>query len=228
VVEQSHRVGRARDARTGRRLLQRARCRLRGEEGRFYVWSRDEVVALFTADEFAVVRAHYGFDGAPNFEGRWHLRVAKSLDAVAAALALAARRKRAAAVGARQAPASARATGSTRTRRQDTDVVERAFAARACARSARLQPRRLLELAMATADFLRTELFCDGDLYATFQDGAARHRGYLDDVAFLLAALLELMQPDSAAPISTLHACLAARCSSGSKIPGGRIFLHRP
>jgi len=110
--------------------------------------------------------------------------------------------------------------------------VERAFAARACARSARLHRADWLELAMATADFLRTELFCDGDLYATFQDGAARHRGYLDDVAFLLAALLELMQAGFRRTDLDLHACLAARCSSGSRSAGGRIFFtghdHEP
>ena len=166
-----------------------------GEEGRFYVWSRDEVVALLTADEFAVVRAHYGFDGAPNFEGHWHLRVAKSLDAVAAALGRSLLDASGLLQSARAKLLHARAQ-RIRPGRDDKILTSwNALLLHGLARAARVFNRAdWLELAMATADFLRTELFCDGDLYATFQDGAARHRGYLDDVAFLLAALLELMQ----------------------------------
>src|SRR5690349_9949138 len=49
-----------------------------GEEGRFYVWSREEAQSLLTPDELAVAAARYGLDGPPNFEGRhWNLRVAK-------------------------------------------------------------------------------------------------------------------------------------------------------
>src|SRR5499427_8428213 len=57
-----------------------------GEEGRFYIWSRDEIAALLTADEFAVVAPHYGLDGPSNFERHWHVRIAKPLDVVAATL----------------------------------------------------------------------------------------------------------------------------------------------
>src|SRR6185295_1849481 len=48
------------------------------EEGKFYVWTPDEVKSLVTPDEYAVVEPHYGLDGEPNFEGEsWHLRVMK-------------------------------------------------------------------------------------------------------------------------------------------------------
>jgi len=50
----------------------------RVKRGGFNVWSRDEVVALLTATSSRWSRP-LRFDGAPNFEGRWHLRVAKSL-----------------------------------------------------------------------------------------------------------------------------------------------------
>src|SRR5262249_17861411 len=57
-----------------------------GEEGRFYVWSADGVATLLSTDEMAVVGAHYGLDDAPNFEGKWHLRVARPLEVVATTL----------------------------------------------------------------------------------------------------------------------------------------------
>ena len=57
-----------------------------GEEGKFYVWTRDEARALLPADEYAVAAPHFGLDGPPNFEGHaWNLRVVVPLDEVAAA-----------------------------------------------------------------------------------------------------------------------------------------------
>src|SRR5688572_15510886 len=54
------------------------------EEGKFYVWTPQEVNALLRAEEYAVVEPHYGLDGVPNFEDKyWHLRVMKPLALVA-------------------------------------------------------------------------------------------------------------------------------------------------
>jgi len=75
---------------------------------------------------------------------------------------------------------------------------------------------------MATADFLRTELFHAGDPVCDVPGWQLRvHRGYLTTSAFLLAALLELMQAVSVASISTCmraraHAAAAVRRSTGS------------
>ena len=55
-----------------------------GEEGRFYVFSREEARAAMSAEEWAAASLHYGFDGPPNFEQRaWHLRVAVPAEEVA-------------------------------------------------------------------------------------------------------------------------------------------------
>ena len=45
-----------------------------GEEGRFYVWTREEIQSI-TGQNYATFAAQYGVDQAPNFEGRWHLRL---------------------------------------------------------------------------------------------------------------------------------------------------------
>ncbi|MEJ2576763.1 MAG: DUF255 domain-containing protein, partial [Gammaproteobacteria bacterium] len=44
-----------------------------GEEGRFYVWDRDEVAELLSPEEYRVFAPRFGLDRPPNFEGRWHL-----------------------------------------------------------------------------------------------------------------------------------------------------------
>src|SRR5258708_18098089 len=60
-----------------------------GEEGKFYVWTPDEVRALLSAEEFRVVAAVFGLDRPPNFENHhWHLVVAKTVAEAAPALGL--------------------------------------------------------------------------------------------------------------------------------------------
>ncbi|HTT13104.1 MAG TPA: thioredoxin domain-containing protein [Burkholderiaceae bacterium] len=166
-----------------------------GEEGRFYVWSREEVTAILGADELAVVRQHYGLDSPPNFEGRWHLRVARPLDAVARALGRPPRETDTLLQSARVKLLRVR---SARVRPGLDDKILTSWNAlmvHGLARAARVFGRAdWLALAQGTTDFLRTDLVRDGRLYATFQGGTARHGAYLDDFAFLLDALLELMQ----------------------------------
>ncbi|MBO1764999.1 thioredoxin domain-containing protein, partial [Escherichia coli] len=55
-----------------------------GEEGKFYVWQRDEVHAALSEEEFKVVEPYYGFNRPPNFEhAAWNPIVAQPLDAIA-------------------------------------------------------------------------------------------------------------------------------------------------
>ena len=47
------------------------------EEGKFYVWTPEQIASLLGVEEYAVVVAYYGLDFAPNFENRhWNLRIA--------------------------------------------------------------------------------------------------------------------------------------------------------
>ncbi|HVP71907.1 MAG TPA: thioredoxin domain-containing protein, partial [Gemmatimonadaceae bacterium] len=50
-----------------------------GEEGKYYVWSVDEIRALLSKEEFEVASFFYGLDRPPNFENHaWHLTLAHS------------------------------------------------------------------------------------------------------------------------------------------------------
>jgi len=52
----------------------------------------------------------------------------------------------------------------------------------------------LTQAATAAVDFIHHHLWRDGRLLATYKDGRSRLSAYLDDYAFLLDALLELLQ----------------------------------
>ncbi|MBI3044189.1 MAG: thioredoxin domain-containing protein [Betaproteobacteria bacterium] len=166
------------------------------EEGRFYVWSPDEAKSLLTSDEYAVVEPHYGLDGAPNFEGRhWHLRVMKPLDVVARRLGVPPVECERRLDAARAKLLAARAQRVRPGRDEKVLTSWNAIMVRGMARAARAfgRPEWLASARRAT-DFIRATLWRNGRLLATCKDGRAHLNAYLDDHAFLLEALLELMQ----------------------------------
>ena len=167
-----------------------------GEEGRFYVWSRDEVRSLLSAEEFALAALHWGLDAPPNFEGHaWNLRVARRLEEVAPMLGISV-----ADAGARLARAKSTlfAARSKRIRPGLDDKVLtswNALAIAGLARAARaLNQSGWADLATAATDALRATAWRNGRLLATRKGERAHLNAYLDDHAFLLDALLELMQ----------------------------------
>ncbi len=167
-----------------------------GEEGKFYVWSRDEVHGLLSADEVALAAPHWGLDAPPNFEGHaWNLRVARPVEKVASMLGISA-----AEAGARRARAKSTlfAARSKRVRPGLDDKILtswNALAIAGLARAARaLDESGWGDLAIAAADALRATVWRNGRLLATRKNERAHLNAYLDDHAFLLDALLELMQ----------------------------------
>jgi uncharacterized protein YyaL (SSP411 family) len=157
-----------------------------GEEGKFYVWTPDEVRALLTEDEFDVACTAFGLERAPNFEhSHWHLVLANEPDD--RALLESARRKLLAARERRVRPG-----------RDDKILTSwNALMIAGMARAARVLGRRdWLDSARRALDFIRTTLWRDERLLATYKDGRAHLDAYLDDHAFLLAALIEVMQAD--------------------------------
>ena len=176
------------------------------EEGRFYVWTPDEVKALLPAEEYAVLVPHYGLDGQPNFEGKhWNLRVSRPLAAVAKQLGIStdecARRLEAA----RAKLLAAREKRVWPGRDEKVLTSWNALMARGMIRASRTfaQPSWLASAQRALA-FIRATLWKPsssadeprGRLLATYKDGTAHLNAYLDDYAFLLDALLELLQTE--------------------------------
>ncbi|MGN6518347.1 MAG: thioredoxin domain-containing protein [Dokdonella sp.] len=167
-----------------------------GEEGRYYVWQRDEVRALLSDDEFALVEPLYGLDQPANFEGHaWHLVVKRPLDALAATLGIGVDE-----AAARRASAEAKLL-TVRERRVRPGLDDKiltawnALAIAGAARAARaMAASPLLAATERALDFLRANVWIDGRLYACHAGGRARFPAYLDDHAFLLDALLAMLQ----------------------------------
>ena len=154
------------------------------EEGKFYVWDRDEVRELLAEDEYREIAALYGLERPPNFENRhWHLHVFGSAGNEevlkrAKAKLFAAREKR------------------IRPGRDEKILVSwNALAIHGMARAGLAFGRPdWIASARRALEFIRAHMWKNGRLLATAKDGRAHLAAYLDDYAFLLAALLELLQ----------------------------------
>jgi len=157
------------------------------EEGKFYVWSREEVQRLLTEQEYLAFSARYGLDRPPNFENRhWHLYVSKPVESpvleTAKAKLFRAREKR------------------VRPGRDEKILVSwNALAIRGMARAGRVFGNQAwLDSARRALGFIRSTMWRGGRLAATYKDGRAHLNAYLDDYALLIAALLELLQDEFA------------------------------
>jgi hypothetical protein len=155
-----------------------------GVEGKYYVWSVDELRAVL-GDDFEAVAAYFGVSEEGNFEGLNHLEARGP-----------------------EPPEDVRA----RVRARLYEVREQrvrpglddkrlaawnALAIHAFAEAgAVLEEPRYLEIARGAASFVLGSMRSgeDGRLLRTFNDGRAKLNAYLEDHAFLLEALLALYE----------------------------------
>jgi len=166
-----------------------------GEEGRFYVWDRDEVEKVLTADEYAVAARIYGLDKEPNFEGRWHLHVYDDTSSVARQLDLPAAQVTTLWQNARQKLFTRREQRVRPGRDEKILTAWNGLMIKGMAAAGRRLGRDdFIRSAQQAVDFIRDTLFQNGRLLASYKDGQARLMAYLDDHVFLLDGLLELLQ----------------------------------
>ncbi len=162
------------------------------EEGKFYVWSREEAQSALTGEEYAVLSSHFGLDQPPNFENRhWHLHVARPVEPGKEGIVEKAKQKLFAARAKRVRPG----------RDEKVLVSWNALAIRGMAHAGRVFGREpWIASARRAFDFIRSRMWRNGRLLATSRDGHAHLAAYLDDYAYLMAASIELLQTEFSLP----------------------------
>jgi uncharacterized protein YyaL (SSP411 family) len=153
-----------------------------GHEGKFFVWTADEIHEVLGPEAAQVALAYWGVDRGSNFEGRNILWVPG-------------------------APAPERVAGA---RRALFDVRERrvhpgrddkvlaswnGLTCRALAEAGRALDRPdYVAAAVKNADFILGSMRTDGRLLRTWKSGQAKLKGYLEDYAMVAAALVEVYE----------------------------------
>jgi uncharacterized protein YyaL (SSP411 family) len=169
-----------------------------GEEGKFYVWTPDEVRTLLTPEAFRAVELRYGLDRAPNFEHHfWHLRIARELAEVSQQIGIPVAECEALIDDARAKLFATRKQRIHPGRDEKILVSWNALMIQGMAHANRVMKRpEWLASARRAMDFIRTTMWRNGRLFATHKDGKTHLNAYLDDYAFLLNALLEVLQAE--------------------------------
>ncbi len=168
-----------------------------GEEGRFYVWSMEQIEKLLDPEELEVLVPFYGVTAGGNWEGRNVLERATTIEHVAQQQGLDVDEASARLERAREKLFRHR---ERRIRPGLDDKVLTAWNGlmiQALARGAVvLDEPRYAEAARRAADFLLSEMRTDGGLLRRWREGEAAIDAFAEDYTFLVRGLLELYQCD--------------------------------
>jgi uncharacterized protein YyaL (SSP411 family) len=169
-----------------------------GEEGKFFVWTRAEVDAVLGPDA-ALFCAHLGVEAQGNFEhGATVLEVVQRVPALAQKFGLPAHEVERKLNAARAQLFAVRAKRIPPGRDDKILAGWNGLTLRGLAMAGRVFKRPAwLSLAEKAADFLLSALWRDGTLKRSFQGGAARHEGMLEDYGALASGLTALYQATS-------------------------------
>jgi hypothetical protein len=173
-----------------------------GQEGKFYVWTRDELQSVISDDRlFELFAAAYGVTRQGNWEGRTVLRRALDDASLASRFRLdlthvsasldACHRKLLAARGARVRPAT-----DDKVLTAWNGLMLRAFAEAGRFIAPSDKQAGYLNVAIRNADFLLRSLRPSGHLRRTWRNGATNQEVFLEDFAALILGLLQLYQSD--------------------------------
>lgn len=167
-----------------------------GHEGKFFVWTVDEITRILGAEDAALFCAYYNVTAAGNFEGQNILNVTRSVQMVA-------RDENVAVECLREAlERGRRELFAVRERRIKPQRDEKALTAwngmmlaSFAEASAILERDDYLQVAKNNAQFILDNLRRDGQLLLrTYKDGQAKLNAYLEDYAFFIDGALALYE----------------------------------
>ena len=167
-----------------------------GEEGKFYLWSYDEMAALVGQPDAELAARHFGVTKRGNFEGKNILHIATEEEDIAASTQCDVTSVRAVLERARQTLFQARAQRIPPDKDEKVLTAWNALMMGTFAEASRVLKRPdYLEVARHNAEFVFREMMPDNQLMRAWHQGTgARHRAYLEDYAAYAAALLTLYQ----------------------------------
>lgn len=167
-----------------------------GHEGKFFVWTAQEIRAVLASDAASLFESYYGVTERGNFEGKNILHVTRSLEEMA-------KRFRLTPAQVEKSLADSRATlFAVREQRvkpaRDEKILTEwsALMIHALAEAGVVLERPdALAAAVKAADFILTQMSQpNGKLYRSYKAGRARHNAYLEDYAAFVRALIALYE----------------------------------
>ena len=166
-----------------------------GEEGKFYLWTPDEITAVLGEEDGALFCAYYDVTEHGNFEHKNILHVDHQLEEIAQQQNVSIERLLQALTRGQSELYDVRAKRVWPARDDKILTAWNGLMLRSYAEAARaLDHAGYRAIAERNADFLLTKLVGDGRLLRSYKYGHARLKGYLEDYANLAMGLLALYE----------------------------------
>jgi uncharacterized protein YyaL (SSP411 family) len=166
-----------------------------GVEGRFFVWSRTEVVDVLGEQDAAIFCDYFDITDQGNFEGHNILHVNASIDDIAQKHSVDANRAKEIIDNGRRTLFEIRDRRIKPGRDEKTLTAWNGLMLASFAEaSAILDDAKYREVARANASFILNDLMRDGLLLRTYKDGEAKLNAYLEDYASLIHGLVSLYE----------------------------------
>ncbi|MEB2283352.1 MAG: hypothetical protein B6D46_06265 [Polyangiaceae bacterium UTPRO1] len=169
-----------------------------GVEGKFFVWTREEVAAVIGADDAEIVCQFYDVTSGGNFEHKNVLHRTLDLEETSRLFGISVAEVARIVAKARAALFAVRAQRAAPARDEKILTSWNALMIGAFAEAAKvLGDVAYRDMAARAVRFVRERLRHDGRLLRTWTAGEAKIDAYLDDYAFLLNALLDVFEDDA-------------------------------
>ena len=166
-----------------------------GEEGKFFVWSKDELALILGEKDADLISGYWGVSEKGNFEGRNILNVPQGAESYAAEASISPEALAGAVSSAKGKLMEARERRIHPGRDDKALTAWNGMTLRSFAEAASILERDdYRQAAVDCAEFLLRELVSEGRLLRTYKDGKAHLNGYLEDYAYLADGLLYLYE----------------------------------
>ena len=199
-----------------------------GEEGKFFVWSEEEVLSILGSEDGRLFCDAYDVTPHGNWEEKNILNRPKSHEQAANVLQVPAEELEIVLARCRTKLLHARSLRIAPGRDDKVLVSWNGLMIAAMSQAASiLGEPRYAAAARAAADFILANMFdSEGRLLHSFKDGRARFNGYLDDYACLIDGLIDLYQATFEAKYIEAAIELAQHMSSRFEDPQGGGFFY--
>ena len=166
-----------------------------GVEGRFFVWTEDEVIQLLGEEDAEIFCRMYDVGEPGNFEDKSILHPILTVDQSSKLFRKDPLEIAALVAKAKQKLFAAREKRIKPFRDEKIITAWNGLMLSSLAEAIKLSGNPAwMEAAQRTVEFIFSKLFRDGFLLHTYKDGQAKLLGYLDDYAFLAVGLLDLYE----------------------------------
>ena len=163
-----------------------------GEEGKFYVWQKQEIDEILGKDKSRLFCDVYGVSEEGNWESKNILHLRTSLESVVKEYGLSLFELKKRLADGRQKLFEIR---STRVPPDKDDKILAGWnglmTSAMCKGFQVLGQEKYLAAAQKAIDFLLEKLYIDGFLFRTYRNGSSHLNGYLSDYAFIVSALID-------------------------------------